>query len=150
VLAFFWGRGIVCGMSDGFELGEFIWTFPVCVLATNFTRDPDRGVLLDDNILFAAPEVEVGVQALAVFTDLDLAERFRDKNLHRDSLEVLPLSPKMFVKVLRRARGRYKNVVVDPNYSIRIGRLIDFEDVLSGMEQHLRDEGQQGNPSNQE
>src|ERR1700687_253768 len=97
------------------QASEFVWTFPVYILATNYSMDPaTESVVYNEKILFSTPEaLPGGPCAIALFTDVNLAEEFRDQSSGRLNLDLLPFSSPSRLKVfLERAKGDYLMVVV--------------------------------------
>lgn len=113
------------------ETTGFLWTFPSFALATNVTIDPvTGGVLLDDNIRFIAPCMPTE-QHIAIFTDSDLAEEYRELCNRDLDLHLLPLAdPEALRSFFIRARGRFRNAVIDPNPKTRIGRIVPLDDAI--------------------
>jgi len=122
---------------------NFLWSFPCYFLVANQTADPATGeIVLDDNIRFLAPS-DGSEQHLAVFTDYDLADEFRQHSPRY----LTPLScstPVALELVLLRARGRYRSLTVDVNRKTGIGRQFDLEAALVTLAALIRPKGQAG------
>lgn len=121
------------------EDNSFAWTFPVYVLATYINRNRDGIVILDEQIRFAAIEEPLESLSLAVFTDLDQAETFRESHHLRDQLEPLELSRELLVVLLRRASASFAYLVVDPYQKTRRGWRMEFGSTIAELERHATD-----------
>jgi len=114
---------------------EFVWTFPVYILATNYTMSPaTEKVIFDDKIRFITPEAWPGGPcAIALFTDAHLAEQFRDES--SPGLDVLPLrTPSALKEFLERAKGDYLAVVVDLNRKTRRATPFFVQEAIAEMD----------------
>ena len=132
---------------DDHEPEQFLWSFPVSLLATSFAPAPDGRINLDGGIRFAAPITANGTQVLLVFSDSDLANDFRDRSVNRDSLTVVKLTAEMFLRLLRVYRERFPFLTVDPNRARNMGRMTPTSNVIEMLVKNLRSEGQQEHPN---
>ena len=83
-------------------MADFTWSFPCYVV----------GKICERGLAFAAPD-----KRIAIFTDSDLAQRFKD-DLHGDdpSFVILPVqSPVILSGFLASVSGDYVGVAVDPD-----------------------------------
>lgn len=113
---------------------QFAWTFPVYILAKNYTMDGlSESVVFDDRIRFATPEITPnGPRAIALFTDLDMAREFQEES--PDKLDAVPFtSPAALRAFLERARNDYSFVAVDVNRKTRRGAICQLEAVIQEM-----------------
>jgi hypothetical protein len=92
----------VVSQSDH-AMSDFAWTFPCYVLAK----------ISEHGVAFASPDNRIGV-----FTDIDLAERFKHSQ-HQDdaSFVIMPiLSAPILCAFLQFVSGDYRGVAVDPDH----------------------------------
>ena len=107
----------------------FVWTFPCYILAIGV--DPSsRGPAFDQSSRFITPELEPGGErVVAIFTDLDLAERFRDDS--SASVDCVKFSsPSQLISFLELARVDYQHVAVDPTHQLGRVRLMLIEELV--------------------
>jgi hypothetical protein len=126
---------------DGNEANSFVWTFPVYVLAANVARDPDGVMLLSDNTHFAAPEHESGKRVMALFTDIQLANVFRDHNENHAAFEPIELWPESLLFILGRAQSKFPTIGIDLDSTTRLGQLMATADAIKSLENYLRQWG---------
>ena len=119
------------------EKSPILWTFPVWVLATNITWTKDGRFLLDEKIQFAAPESKPGRPELAVFTDAEWAENFRQSHSLREAFTALQLGLESFLGLLRRALPTYPFIMVDPDRRTDVSRSLATQDIIAGLEDFL-------------
>jgi hypothetical protein len=100
------------------EVSEFVWTFPVYILATNYSFDtPSEDIIFDEKIRFITPEAfPGGPRAIALFTDVELAAEFRGQSTLDVKLDLVSfVLPGALKRFLQRALTDYLLVVVDMN-----------------------------------
>jgi hypothetical protein len=130
--------GIAMSASD------FAWTFPVYILARNYQMDPaTESVIFDENIRFITPEAfPNGPRAIALFTDADLGEDFRDQGQDISGVDLLPFhSPAALRGFLARAMSDYQVAVVDLNRKTRRCTPFTLAEVISEMDRMICDGG---------
>ena len=131
------------------EPSPYLWTFPVYVLAANITLSEDGQIILDEDIRFASPEMEPGRPDLAVFTDVEWAENFRQSLQARDTLSALELGPESLLVLLRRALSNYPYIVVNLDRQTKIGATMKTENVIAGLEGFLAGQARPSDPTDQ-
>ena len=105
---------------------EFYWTYPCYLLVE--TKTVYLGL---DGFQFITPEMfgPDSERGVALFTDIDLAERYRDQITDR-SVKVMPVpldTPEDFLRFLQRALGRYRFLVVDMNYQLQNPQVLPID-----------------------
>jgi hypothetical protein len=118
---------------------EFAWTFPLYIIVGDCNTDPDTGrTLYDDKLRFITPEAwPGGPTAIAIFTDWDLAETYRQKCQHAQSLRLLDFpGPAELKSFLEAAHNNYQVVVVDVNRQTRRAQTFYLQEVIDHMD-HL-------------
>lgn len=116
---------------------EFVWTFPVYILAMNYTVDPaTESIVFDDQIRFIAPEAwPNGPKAIALFTDSDLANEFREQSPMGSQLDLVAFgSPAGLKAFLVLAQHAYSIVVADLNRKSRKATPFMIQEVLAAMD----------------
>lgn len=130
---------------------EFVWTFPCYILAGDHRINPETGeVIWDEKVRFVTPELqEHGERAIAVFTDLHLAEDFRDHMTSSSPVAPLGLpTPVAFLNFLGRARDRYRLVAVDlSRQHPRPTRMMEVSDLIRELSRLTGHQGDQDHPS---
>ena len=109
----------------------YVWTFPCYILARDVGIDPESdGPAFDESSRFIAPERESGGERIiAIFTDLDLAERYRDDcSVSVDCVRFS--SPSQLISFLELARATYQHVAVDLNRQTRHSRLFSIDELI--------------------
>jgi hypothetical protein len=115
-------------------MSDFIWTFPCYLLVEQYARDPDTGdVAFDEHLRFITPaHGSAGEPCIAIFTDSDLAQRYRrevQKARKPDLLEFA--TPAQLKAFLERARPFYRFLVIDPKHEVLTTvRLAPIEELL--------------------
>lgn len=69
-------RLTIVGMPPDPERIEFVFAFPIYVLANNYTIHEDGGFEFCEETEFASPQMVSGIPHLAIFTDEDSANRY--------------------------------------------------------------------------
>lgn len=106
-------------------------------------------MIWDEKVRFVTPEMqEHGERAIAIFTDLDLAEDFRDHmtpSLPVDPLGIL--TPTALLKFLGRARDRYRLILVDLSWrQPRLTATVEVSEVIREMNRLTGHQGDQDDP----
>jgi hypothetical protein len=125
------------------EYGGFVWSFPCYILARDYAVDQRTGdVVLDDNIRFITPtNAADGEPAVAIFTDLDLAELYQEQGDPALGVKVLEiLNPAGLQNFLRLAEANYRMVAIDPTRTVPRFRVAPIAAVLQDLDR-LADPG---------
>ena len=120
----------------------FLFKFPMYVLASEYTRDSEGKIKLDDRIQFAAPEYG-GYACLALFTDEHLAEDFLEVHPDRGDMVAFPLDPDNLLTLLRRFAQNCERIAIDPYRKVRRGRQV----LLHAFAESLQDWVNRGKPN---
>lgn len=97
------------------DTDAFVWTFPVYVLATNYTLEDNGSFAFNENTGFMAPKMVDGVPHLAIFTDRDNAERYRERCGEDSDLRAFSFEPDRMLWLLDIIAGDFPMMTIDPN-----------------------------------
>ena len=115
---------------------DFAWTFPSYVLARSFERDPVSGnVRLTPVSQIMAPLVADVLPHIAIFTDADLAETFRDRVAAAAEMQLLEFTgPAQLKTLLVSLRDRFQYAVMDLNPQSRVCRRFLLDEILQAID----------------
>jgi SseB protein N-terminal domain len=101
-------------MDDDLVHEDFAIPYPLCVLLEQDDEAPSKDeVNLNDEVTYTTIKGDDGHLALPVFTNLNLAERFVDKE-NLDVAIAYVDNPSQFLDVLHGARSAIQKVIFDP------------------------------------
>lgn len=110
---------------------DFVWTFPCYILADNVESNAEE-MRLASGSRIVAPRVTGADPHIAIFTDLDLAENFREQvpaAFQKGCIEVSgPLQLKSLIGSLS---GSFRHAVIDPNPQTGVCRRFLIEEMLA-------------------
>lgn len=115
---------------------SFIWTFPLYMLAGNFTRNADGGPVFHERTFYVAPKAD-GQKHLAIFTDLDLAETYIEQYDPSLNIEAIPLSPAEMLWIAKRGSNVWAGFLIDPSPEGRPSRAAPFSVLIDAIEAHF-------------
>ena len=115
---------------------DFAWTFPSYVLARSFDRDPVSGnVRLTLLSQIMAPPVADGLPHVAIFTDADLAETFRDNVPAASEMQLLEFTgPAQLKSLLVSLHDQIQYAAMDLNPQTRVCRRFLIEEILQALD----------------
>jgi hypothetical protein len=119
----------------------FVWTFPVYVLATNYTLGDNDSFTFNENTRFMAPKMADGVPHLAVFTDRDNAERYRERCDKNPDLRAFGFEPDGMLWLLDIIADDFPMMTIDPNPNYTWSRTESLSNLVDAIERRLRAEG---------
>jgi len=118
--------------------GAFAWTFPLYVLGGKPATGPrgEMSITKETNLISA--EGPGGQPHLAIFTDLDLAEDFRQHCYRDTELWKYPLnSASDALRFIRSAPREVPGVLIDPNPKTRMGRVMSVAEMIQSIEAYM-------------
>ncbi|MEX2308265.1 MAG: hypothetical protein WD738_11760 [Pirellulales bacterium] len=123
------------------SVDAFAWTFPLFVLGEKPAIGPGGEMSTTKETHLISAEGPGGRPHLAIFTDVDLAEEFR-QHCYRDS-EVwkypLNAAPEA-VRFLRSTPREIPGVLIDPNPKTSIGLVMSVAEMIQSIEAHTANE----------
>ena len=129
---------------DG-ERRQFLIVGPMYVLASDYMIDESTGrFVLDEKILFSSPEYG-GNPCLALFTDDDNAERFREK-LDDPAIKAFPLGADMLLWFIPKIAHVFHWIVIDPRHEARSASPVPLPEFLRQL-QEWDDRGRPDDPT---
>jgi hypothetical protein len=125
-------------MGDRIEL---VWTFPIYVLANNYTLHDDGDFEFCEETEFASPQMVSGIPHLAIFTDQDCAKQYLETC--DPSLNFYPFGflPKNLLKLLLAIAADFPRVVIDPRPGGKRFRTTLMSDMIAGLQGVVQTEG---------
>lgn len=121
---------------------EFVWTFPCYILARDFRTDPESGnVSLDVHTRIVAPDVAGdGNKHVAIFTDADLAEMFRERSpMAADMQPVEFATPASLKAFLDAIQVNFQFAAIDLNPQTRVCRSFLIGEMLPALDRWIND-----------
>lgn len=115
---------------------DFAWTFPSYILARAFERDAASGhARLTPLSQIMAPPVADGVPHIAIFTDADLAETFRERVPAASEMQLLEFTgPAQLKSLLTSLENRFDYAVMDLNPQTRVCRRFRIDEILPALD----------------
>ena len=110
---------------------DFAWTFPCFVLADNVESNAEEMRLASGSRIMA-PRVTGADPHVAVFTDLDLAETFREQVPAASQMDCVEVpGPRQLKSLLRSLTSSFRHAVIDPNPMTGVCRCFLIEEMLT-------------------
>lgn len=125
-------------MSDRIE---FVWTFPLYVLANNYTLHKDGSFDFDSETEFISPEMESGIAHLALFTDKDNAEHYLGQC--DPGFRPFGFMPEGLLRLLREIGDGFPRVAIDLRHGSKRARTTLTSDVIEGLKALVPSKDQQ-------
>src|SRR5689334_17495251 len=122
--------------SDG-----FVWTFPLYILAGNFTVNAQGGPVFHDRTYYVAPKAD-GVSHLAVFTDSYLAQDYVEHLDPSLNIQAIDCSPGEMLRVAKLASKHWPGFLIDPSPVGRPSRSAPFSVLIDAIETHFGIKGE--------
>ena len=115
----------------------FTWTFPLHVIVVNPTILPESNRLVfDDKLSFVAPPWGPD-ECLAIFTDNDLARRFRESCPDQSELVIIGLQPKEMLALLRSYSDLFQSIMIDCDAKSGRGIVVPNSHLVDAIEWYL-------------
>jgi hypothetical protein len=118
------------------ETREFLWSFPVFVLANNYTLTAQDKIEVTLDTGWAGKRTADGECHLAVFTDSDNAETYR-KAFPLLNYRAFGMMPKQFVPLLKVVIRGFPWIAIDPHPDGREALTVWTAHVLEEFEAYL-------------
>jgi hypothetical protein len=123
------------------DTDAFVWTFPVYVLATNYTLEDNGSFAFNESTGFMAPKMADGVPHLAVFTDRDNAERYREQCGKDSDLRAFGFELDGMLWLLDIIAADFPMMTIDPNPDRVWTRTQPISNLIDAIEWRLGAEG---------
>lgn len=116
-------------MTDELPVSDFVVEPPAYILASHFNTDPETGkVLFDKDILVVSPDLPLyGGKCVAIFTDLNNAETFREESPTPNLGLVHLADNEALLEFLVFARQFSRTVIFDPYHEAHRQRQILYQ-----------------------
>lgn len=118
---------------------EFCWTFPIFVIAQNYREEVEGEFQFTENTQFVAQAGEDGTTCLAIFTDLDTAERYLAECDPAKGLRAIGFQPAQMLQFLRVVQDDFPKLAVDPSPGWRRIRTAPLQLLVDAIEWHLKE-----------
>ena len=122
------------------ESEGFVWTFPLYILAGNFSVDDSGNPTFHEDTFYVAPKAD-REHHLAIFTDADLAHDYIERCNPALNLQAVACSPGEMLRVLKLAADRWPGFLIDPSPQGRASRAAPFSNLIDAIEQHFGIQG---------
>ena len=118
------------------ESDSFIWTFPLFIVAGNFSVDSLGNPIFRDDTYYLAPKAD-GVHHLAIFTDADLAQTYIEVCNPALNLQAVACSPAVILRVALLGTKHWPGFLIDPSPKGRPSLAAPFLTLIDAIEQHF-------------
>ena len=123
------------------ERVEFVFRFPIYILANNYTLHEDGSFEFSERTIFASPELASGIPHLAIFTDEDCANQYLEMCEPGLNFRRFEFMPKNLLKLLQTIEATFPRVVIDPRHGSKRLQTTLMSDMIEGLEGLVQTEG---------
>jgi hypothetical protein len=115
---------------------DFVWTFPCYILSGQYTSSPVTDFVIDEHLRYVAPYATgVGEQRVAIVTDSDLADEYRQLCNEPHKLARLGFpKPSHLKQYLELVQMNLRYAWVELNPKTHIGRLVLIQEAIPQLE----------------